>query len=289
MPPRIVTVTIVLFWLATTGALVYYEMAPRFHAGEPPPFAIPMTAEVSTTSVQWNVLSDGKEIGSGTTQIERLADRTYELSARFSIARFNLLIFELHDLKINSKYCITQEGNLVNSSAFASFIAKNIPFFEGQSVPAEFEFKGEIKEHLFHPKLIVRAFGEELKGFPELEPFPVAESGNILNPMHLVHKISGLSAGRTWRIPLMDPMRALPSRLRVAPQELSVDELIASVSLDDLSHHRVDEPCYKIEYSKSGESRPLAATWVRRRDDAVLQQWARYEGLEYTLQRARGQ
>ena len=288
MPPRIVTVTIILFWLTTTGALVYYEAVPRFHAGEPPPFTIPLTAEVSTTSVDWNVLRDGKRIGSGTTQIERLTDRNYELSARFEIKRFNLLIFELQDLKITSKYCITQEGNLVNSSAFASFIANNVPFVEGR-VPAEFDFRGEVRKHQFHPKLIVRASGTELKGFPELEPFPVAESGNILNPMHLVHKISGLSAGRTWRIPLMDPMRAMPSRLRMAPTELSVDELFASVSLDDLPHHGVGEPCYKIEYSKSGESRPLAATWVRRRDDAVLQQWARYEGLEYTLQRARGQ
>jgi hypothetical protein len=282
------TVTIILFWLATTGALVYYEAAPRFHAGEPPPFTIPLTAEVSATSVQWNVLSDGKSIGTGTTQIERLADRTYELSARFKIERFDLFIIELHDLKITSKYCITQEGNLVNSSAFASFIAKNVPFSKGP-VPVEFDFRGEVKEHQFQPKLIIRTSGKELKEFPELEPFPVSESGNILNPMHLVHKISGLSAGKTWRIPLMDPMRAVPSRLRISTPDVSVDELIASVSLDDLPHHGVDEPCYKIEYFKSGESRPLAATWVRRRDDAVLQQWARYEGLEYTLQRARGQ
>jgi hypothetical protein len=286
MPPRIVTVTIILFWLATTGALVYYEMAPRFRAGEPPPFTIPMTAEVSENSVRWNVLSDDLSIGDGSTQIKRLPDRTYQLSAQFNIKRFKVLFIGIEDLTLTSKYHITDEGNLLGSEAHAKFTAVKVPVLD--TVPVEFDFKGEVKEHHFHPQLTVRAYGKELES-PELEPFPVSESGNILNPMHLVHKISGLRAGRSWRIPLMDPMRAIPARLRpLAPtKDLVVDELTATVSLDDLSHHGVVEPCYKIEYSKAEDSRPSAATWVRRRDDAVLQQWARHEGIEYTLQRAR--
>jgi len=289
MPPRIVTVTIILFWLTTTGALVYYEVAPRFQAGEPPPFTIPLTAEVSTTSVDWNVLGKDGPIGKGTTRISRGADHAYELSAEFKIDRFKVLFIELEDMKIKSEYGITDEGSLLRSSAHVKLIATKIPLIEIKSVPVEIDFTGVVKDHQFHSQLTGIVFGETKS--LELEPIPVSQSGNILNPMHLVHKISGLHTGRSWRIPLMDPMRAIPATMRglVPDKGQLANELVATVRLEDLSLHGITEACFKIDYTKPEETRPLAATWVRRRDDAVLQQWASYEGIEYTLQRARGQ
>jgi hypothetical protein len=119
-----------------------------------------------------------------------------------------------------------------------------------------------------------------------LVAFPVSDSGNMLNPMHLVPKISGLHEGRTWKIPLMNPLEAIPTEYRdlVPTRNMVVKELIATVLVEDRDWHGALEPCFKIEYGKPGE-RPLAATWVRRRDDLVLEQWASYEGVEYTLQR----
>src|SRR5207247_1843378 len=134
-----------------------------------------------------------------------------------------------------------------------------------------------VRDRLFHPKLALLVDGKDINPFT-WEPFPVSESGSILNPMHLVHKISGLREGRTWSIPLMDPLRAVPDALRglMSGKKRVVDHVIAKVTAEDREWQGAMVPCFKIEYAKPDEA-PLAATWVRRRDAVVLEQWAGYE------------
>jgi hypothetical protein len=279
MPPRLVNVAIILFWLAMTGMLVYQEFAPRFQAGAAPPFTIDLTTEVSANIVNWNVLQKGERVGSGFTQVKRNQDRTYDFTAQFKLDKFKLLAAELSNLKVVGAYRVSEEGKLLAGSANLKGVIL---------IPLELDFQGEVKDRLFHPKLTVVHDGQELNPFP-IEPFPVSDSGSILNPMHLVHKISGLRDGQSWSIPLMDPLRAAPAWARdgVLGKELIVSHVLASVTTED--HEWLDQmvPCFKISYAKPGE-RPLAATWVRRRDAVVLEQWASYEGIEYTLQRAPG-
>src|SRR5438128_1683764 len=40
MPSRRTALVILVFWLATSGWLIYREFWPRFYADEPPPFAV---------------------------------------------------------------------------------------------------------------------------------------------------------------------------------------------------------------------------------------------------------
>src|SRR5207253_2067046 len=56
MPPRWMTWAIVAFWLATTTWLVVREVAPRWRAGEPPPYTIDLTDEVSRQDIHWIVV-----------------------------------------------------------------------------------------------------------------------------------------------------------------------------------------------------------------------------------------
>ncbi len=281
MPPRPISIAIILFWLGTTGALVYQELEPRFRAGEPPPFTIPLTADVGENIVNWNVLQKGKQIGNGFTRIQRQPDRTYEFFARFKMMEKLQTLGEVEDLKVISTYRTTEQGNLVAANAELTCLV-DAKLLGKHSV--EFSFDGTVKDQQMHPKVVVKLSGAEFQ--PELVPFPVAESGNMLNPMHLVPKIAGLREGRSWRIPLMDPLQAIPADYRdlVPTKGMVVKELIATVQAEDRDWHGTVEPCFKISYAKSGE-RPLAATWVRRRDDLVLEQWASYEGFEYNLQR----
>ena len=285
MPPRLATVAIILCWLATTSVLIYREAALRFRSGEPPPFTIDLTDEVSASVVQWNVIQMGRPIGKGSTQVKRQSDGTFEFSAEFNLDKFKIPIADLKELKSINTYTVTEEGQLRAASAKLKLRA-NLPVWGDTS--AEIDFKGEVHDHQFHPRLVVVVAGNEVPPFP-LEPFPVSESGSILNPMHLVHKISGLREGQTWPIQLLDPLRAMPAVRDLLPAKgLFVNKLIATVTLEDREWQGAMVPCFKIEYAKPDEL-PLAATWVRRRDAVVLEQWAGYEGIEYTLQRAPGQ
>ena len=278
MPPRLATATIIVFWLATTGVLVYRELAPRFQAGEAPPFTIPLTAEVGNNIVNWNVFQKDLEIGSGETRIQRQPDRTFELSAKFKLNQITILK-EFEKVRVVGAYRVTEDGKLLAGTANIY-----LPEFD-----AEIALEGQVRNGQFHPKLAVLVGGRDINPFPPPVPFPVSESGSILNPMHLVHKISGLRAGQSWTIPLMDPLRAAPAVKGLVSGKTSIiGDVVATVTTEDREWHKQSTPCFKIEYAKPGE-RPLAATWVRRRDDAVLEQWASYEGAEYTLRRAPGQ
>ncbi len=279
MPSRLATAAILLFWLATTSVLVYRELAPRFQTGDAPPFTIPLTAEVGQNIVNWNVLQKGERIGSGFTQIKLEPGRIFKLSAEFKLERIKLFV-AMDKVKIVGAYHVTEDGKLLKSSASIKLT---------QPVAAEITFDGAVKDKLFYPKFALLIGGQDINPFA-LEPFAVSESGSILNPMHLVPKISGLREGRTWPVPLMDPLRAVPAALKdfVPVKIAAVQQVIATVTTEDRKWGDVNVPCFKIAYAKPGE-RPLAATWVRRSDDAVLEQWASYEGIEYTLQRAPGQ
>lgn len=281
MPSRPVTAAIVLFWLATTGVLVYRELASRFQAGAAPPFTIPLTAEVGENIVDWHVIQKGQQVGRGTTKIKLREGRIFDLSADFKLERLNLLL-ELQDLKIDASYSVTEEGRLLSSAAKLS---TRVDFLGIKK--AELNFTGEVKDRFFHPQLKLAADGNSMD-VDFIEPFPISESGSVLNPMHLVHKIAGLRDGQRWPIPLMDPLRALPEKFKglASGKVTVVNHLIATVTTDNLAWPKDNtiEPCFKIEYAKP-DDRPIAATWVRRADDAVLQQWASYEGMEYTVRR----
>jgi hypothetical protein len=237
-------------------------------------------AEVSETTVEWQVIQKGQPIGTGKTKINPVKGRAFELSAKFAFKRLNVLL-ELQDVNIGAKYHVTEDGQLVSSAAKLS---TRIEFLGIQKL--ELEFNGKVKGRLFHPQLKLAIDGASMD-VDVLEPFPIAENTSVLNPMHLVHRISGLRDGQRWPIPLMDPLRAVPKLKDLASGKVAVvDHVIATVTTDNLAWPNDDAvvPCFKIEYAKP-DDRPIAATWVRRADDAVLQQWASYEGMEFTVRR----
>lgn len=277
MPSRPVVLAIVIFWLATTGWLVYREFSERYGRGEPPPYTIDLTDEVGDNSVRWTVLQKDKAVGDGFTRIQRLPDRTFRFGAEFRISHFKIFILEIPRLKVVGTYRVTEDGRLLEAAA-------NLQ--TEQPLAVEFDFSGAVRNGLMHPELKLLVAGVE-HSLPAIEPTPVSDSGRILNPMHLVHKITGLREGHTWKIPLMDPLKALPAATTdlLPAKDMLISHVEADVKRETLAWHGTDTDCFKIEYRRP-EGKVIAGTWVRRSDAAVLQQWASYEGIEYTLVRA---
>jgi hypothetical protein len=283
MPSRLATTAIILFWLATTGWLVYRELTPRFRPGEAPPFTIDLTDEVSAQIVSWLVLQkdEPEPVGRGTTQVKRHDDRTFEFKADFQLDRFKMRGHTVPKIKLAGSYRVTEEGKLRHAAALLTTELWPLG-------AVELDFQGEVRERLMHPQLNVRLGGVPANLFP-MEPFAVSDSGNIFNPMHLVHKISGLREGQSWTIPLMDPLKALPGPAQNLPgvEDLTISRLSALVTVEPLDWHGAEQDCFKIEYRHPESGAVLGGTWVRRRDALVLQQWASYAGIEYTLRRGR--
>ncbi|MCS7046851.1 MAG: hypothetical protein NZO58_10885 [Gemmataceae bacterium] len=282
MPPRWARWAIVGFWLATTTELIRHEMASRLRTGDPPPYAIDLTDEVGAKVVNWVVLQKDVPVGTGFSQTMRQPDGTFELTAQVKLDKPFRVFIDFHDFRAVTSYRVTAEGSLVSAKTLLKFKV-DLPVL-GRSV-VEFDFAGQVRDGEFHPQLQVLLDGQAMP-VPPLTPCAVSGSGRILNPMHLVNRVNGLRVGQRWPVPLLDPLRAAPAAARdlVPAQETMVAELTAEVKLDDLLWNDAVEPCFKIEYARR-DAAPLAATWVRCRDGLVLQQWAAYEGIEFTMRR----
>src|SRR5947209_1971246 len=110
MPPRSVTLAIVGFWFATTAWLIYREMLPAFHTGDPPPFTIDLADEVSAQAIGWRVLQNGAEVGTARTAVRHQPDRTFVLEGEFK--PLNLTFPGLAIKKVTSQYAVTRDGDL---------------------------------------------------------------------------------------------------------------------------------------------------------------------------------
>jgi hypothetical protein len=291
MPSRPLIAAIVLFWLGTNGYLFYTEVLPRWRAGEPPPYTIDLTEEVganrqSASTVNWNVLQKGSRIGQGFSQVGRRPDRTYELRTQFRFEKLKLL--NLVDIrKIASTYHINEEGELLGLSAQAIIWQPNR---KGQyPIEHKFDMDGTVADG----QLVPRFFYNDAEVKFGAVKVPVSHRGNTLNPLHPVNRVQGLSEGRTWRVPLFDPLSAdlgksLAPEVREllhAAEGMSIPVLEAIVTGETLAWDGADVPCFKIEYRKPGERELKAATWVRRRDGLVLQQFSSNDFMDLTLQR----
>src|SRR5438105_14868133 len=106
MPPRWLTLAIVGFWLLAMVWLTVREIAPRWRLGEPPPYTIDLTDEVSGQKINWKILQRSERVGGAESAVRRLTDRTYELHSHIHCE--GIMLFDLLDL--TSTYHVNSEG-----------------------------------------------------------------------------------------------------------------------------------------------------------------------------------
>lgn len=268
MPSRLGILAIVLFWLTSTTWLVVREIVPLFRTGEPPAFFTDVTDEVRGTTVNWKIFRKEKYIGWGESQVQPHSDRTFTLSSALRFQNLKILVADV--TKIAGHYTVDKDGNLKNLET------------EVRITLADRPLRGEIRGTVVKGQLMPRVFIDGVEtdlGPLKPQPVNVGAHGNILNTMHLVNKIPGLYAGRSWRVPLIDPLGAL-----LPGQKSTISVLIAEVHHDTLSWQNQDVPCYRIDYAEPGKQ-AIAHTWVRRGDGLVLRQEAMQNDMDMTLVR----
>src|SRR4051794_15386034 len=109
MPPRSVTLAVVLFWLATTGWFLYREIRPSFARGEPPPFTIDLVDEARELKNLWDVLQNGERVGKAETWIEYLPkEDQFDLYGKFDFDKF---VPQVAKLTVKNRYRVTRAGD----------------------------------------------------------------------------------------------------------------------------------------------------------------------------------
>src|SRR4051794_37236506 len=100
MPPRWLSLCIVVFWLVVTGRLLWFDLRPRFD-DSPPPFTIDLVEEAQTRRpfTLWTVHHNGERAFQVRTKVTHPARDVFELDAEYrpigSLPTFRLQLWNV--------------------------------------------------------------------------------------------------------------------------------------------------------------------------------------------------
>ena len=292
MPPRWLSVPIVLFWLGTTGWLFYQDVWPLLLPGQAPPFTIDLEDEVQTRQahIHWSVLYNDRPYLRAETWVEPdTADDTFALKATLrplaatakgrdaDAEPFGGLV---RLLRSTSTYRIARNGDLRSLSVEFTVEARA----GGLVAAGDGALDGEVKDGKFLSRL--RLSSPVLPGGgveKELGPVPVSAHGSVLSPLHPVNRIAGLRPGQTWRLPLVDPIKdALTALASGQPGQEIVLTARVLPQTQALTWNNEPAECLVIDYQGDDVS---ARTWVQVGTGLVLRQDSERDGERLSLVR----
>lgn len=298
MPPRWLVVLIVVSWVVVTAQLIRRHILPAFYPSDAPPFSVELADEALTpTTVRWQVIRNVKLIGNlKTWTVYRPRDDMFELHTESSNLELVALKLMRLDVKVDlskllTRSVVTRQGELREFHSEGTLTVLGADF--------SFSFSGQQQGERFTRRVAFDSpFGQSMQ---TLEPVP-AYRGNVLNPLQPHNKLLGLSPGRRWQLPQMDPTSEIVREsvkamlTKNAPddkQAESLGKLFESIGTKTLFAEVLPEPvpadwlrppslCWVIEYREpNGEL--VAKTWVRKNDGVVLKQEASKGGESLVL------
>jgi hypothetical protein len=246
MPPRILSVVILLFWLSMGAWLFMRDLWPRWRPGEPPPYTLMASDEAPRqgTEIRWDVFHNGHhayDLLAWTNYRERSdnprKDDTFEMR---TIAR----VKQTPGLKppvrrLRSLIRITRDSQLREIHAELHIAVKELELL--------IEVKGEVREAQLLPRWHVTVYavdeGTENRVFDRwaaiptplhefdapFKPFEFTERGIVLNPLHPPNRLDTLRGGQHWRMPLVSSLLVLEKLAH------TLDALAAGRSLEVLT------------------------------------------------------
>ena len=288
MPPRLLILAIVLFWLGSFAWLFYRDLWPRLRSGEPPPFTIDLADEARQHNirVKWTILRGDTRIGTAETWVDYCKeDDTFEFHNK--VEHLNVGGLGLIRLKVENMtdmYRVARDGSLREILIDTSVGVDALRFH------AQLHIEGKVDGAWFKPRAYVE-FGRDHYDL-ELEPVQVSGRGNVTNPLHAVNRITGLRPGRHWQTPMFDPLsvslRAMAQKdpaLQFLLEKIPEGTMLQAEVLRETPQLRYDNRfygCLVIEYRSNNM---IARTYVRESDGLVLRQAASIWGDQVTLER----
>ncbi len=297
MPPRWLSLVVVLFWLGTSGVFFYREYWPSLEPNAPPPFAIDLLDESrDPVPSRWKVLHNGRHVLTATTEVEhRAKENDFFLRARFGTPppQPNEKPLPPEALQIEvmtSEYQVNGDGQLLALKVDLTVHAR-VAIDQGDHFRITAQVEGQVTGGQFRGTYEVKFPDHNIAKKGELPPTAVSSQGSVLMPLHPVTHIRGLQPGRTWRVPLVDPLSdalsaALPGGQRetiyLKAHVLPQSELMTVAPTKTYYHKEPEQEYLIIEYTGDEMS---ARTWVRRSDGLVLRQEMTTPGETWVMER----
>jgi hypothetical protein len=303
MPPRWLSVVIVAFWLGTSAWLLWHDLWPRWRPGEPPPYAIDLIEEVTTTNnkpriIAWTVLHDDEPVLRAETWVTRPAPDVFELKAEYKppqgSAGDGASMGPLKVRSMGSTLRVTENGRLlgIEFRVDGQVRVKGRKWFGFAGFQAEglegLDFTGQLTWEVQGTRLVGRVHVRDTAGLLDnrldLAPVQVSAHGSLLVPLHPVNRIQGLRPGRRWRQPVLDPLAGSLAGFNVSPA--------GAVRFLDAEVRPLAEPrsykgrlvgCLVIDYR--GEEGKEASTWVEEDSGLVVRQEFWTEGGHWEMRR----
>jgi len=299
MPPRWLSIPIIIFWLGTTGWLLYQDVWPLLLPGQAPPYTIDLEDEVQTNQahVRWTVSYNELPYLRAETWVRpEPSDDTFTLVAEITPlagakegeAAADPFGGVIQISKVTSEYRVARNGDLIG----VSFEFDGAASFHGVVIPGKGSLTGTVRDGALFAHL--HAESPLLAGKPidaDLDPVPVSRHGSVLSPLHPVNRIEGLRPGQTWQLPLVDPLNTAFGALlqkylgELAPGASDREIIVTARVLPQkqiLTWDNQPVECLVIEYEADDVS---AKTWVEANSGRVLCQESERGGEHLVLLR----
>lgn len=298
MPSRPAVVAVVLFWLGTVGYLGYTRVWPWLTAAGAPAVTVSATDEAGRVKTRWTVTFNRQKAGVLTTELKADESDRYTFLAKYSDLKFEIAGVPVRVPTATTEVTVDRAGNLRRQSVSGSAVFDGKKLF-GAEIPASATVTSNVTDGELRGRVAGEIPGLFKLDPTDLPPVPVP-SGQVLNPMLPVNRLSGVTPGARWTIrrvdPLGDSLRQLFSAL-LAKHGLDSkmlgggggdEELLAEVlaEAEDVPVRRGEEAvrCWVIAY-RGKDDKEAARTWVGAADGRVMRQQATAAGNTLRLDR----
>lgn len=284
MPPRLLSVMIVMLFVAVNSSLFYVEILPRIRSGQPPSFNVDLADEAGNLRpvVNWKVIVRGEEflkLRTGVTLVDGEEDEFW-LWAEYSQPTNTVLkpARDFLNLKLmRNEFRVHRDGDMLGLQAKVQ-----IESLSGVDFPLTLEISGNVSNGLLSP--VVKAESSLGERAFKLEQMDVPASGAVFQPFLPVNRILGLYPGRTWKQPFFDPLSmAFSAGVAQGGMDQGTGSVIAKVRNEtvDVVWGGKKIPCLVIDYTGSDLE---STVWVGVQNGMVVRQKNRLsESMEWDL------
>ena len=268
MPPRPITLAIVVFWLAMMSWLFYREVRPRLLRGEPPGFSLSKMDETKGLHPEgfWAVSRNGQE-GVYTLKIShsyKEKDDSFEFVAELKHLEGkgdNSASLPIQELVTENTYTVDRQGRMQKLGLKSNYQLGR----KGEALETHVELTGESSDRRFTPiaRISTPGLKELFKGADRdrpLEPVDVSWHGLVLNPFHPMARIPDLKGGESWSMPTIDPFCLTEVVSVLAEGDARLKPLAAFVARRVASGSSMPASTRTFPYSSSRKARKYGIT-----------------------------
>ncbi len=269
MPPRFVSILILIGWALSFSALLIRDVVPQWVTIDPPDMTdIGSDLQEGPRLGAWMILKpdpdgDLRSIGTAQTRSERLENGSYLMESRVEFDSALLLqgtplaIGQDLQIRVDSRFEINDQGNLDQFTADVQ---------AGEIEQDLLQLKGRVdgKELLIKTNGLVESLRRTFR-------FPYQSRGIVQNSLGPIDVMPSLQVGQRWATQVVNPLTG-------SAQEAQVE--VVDQSLISWGESQV------MAYRVVSRMQPFSMTvWVRVRDGLVLRQEIPTPLVKLTLER----